>query len=100
MLRQSAESNLKVVRDTEDHQPIGVIVNTHLFQVPQAQIDSKVALVKLGNQYGQRVIYPANQTAEIFCRIAGSKTLTQRLVDDIKKLGYSVEVVQDLPKEL
>jgi hypothetical protein len=68
--------------------------------VPQPEVDPKVCLVKIGQQYGQRVIHPANETANIFCRIAGSKTLTQRLVDDIKRLGYSVEVVQDLPKEL
>lgn len=66
----------------------------------EPEADPKVCLVKLGTQYGQRVICPANNTAELFCRIAGTKTLTQRLVDDIKKLGYSVEVVQDLPKEL
>lgn len=68
--------------------------------VPMPEADPKICLVKLGNQYGQRVIFPANTTAETFCRIAGSKTLTQRLVDDIKRLGYVVEVVQDQPKEL
>jgi len=60
----------------------------------------QTCLVKLGNQYGQQVAFPANEQAELFCQIAGAKTLTPRIRDLIKKLGYRIEVVQDLPKEL
>ena len=56
--------------------------------------------VVLATQYGQEVIRPACEKAELFCEIAGTKTLTRRLVEQIKKLGYRVEVIPTQPKEL
>ena len=59
-----------------------------------------VILVQLGHQYGQEVIHPACEKSELFCQIAGTRTLTRKLVQQIKQLGYRVEVQQNLPKEL
>lgn len=56
--------------------------------------------VKIGNQYGQRVIHPACEKALLFADLLQTKTLTQRHIDKIKGLGYTIEVLQDLPKEL
>lgn len=56
--------------------------------------------VTLGQQYGQEVVRPACTKAEIFCQIAGTKTLTRQLVAQVKSLGYKVEVMPTQPKEL
>ncbi len=72
----------------------------HRMTVVSALESDKTVLVKLASQYGQQVALPANEQAELFCQIAGIKTLTPRVRDLIKKLGYRIEVVQDLPKEL
>ena len=52
--------------------------------------------VRIISQYGQQRVFPACPTADLFCSIAGSKTLTDSAVRDIKALGYIVNVVQDL----
>ena len=52
--------------------------------------------VRIVSQYGQQRIFPDCPTAELFCSIAGSKTLTDGAIRDIKALGYSVNVVQDV----
>lgn len=70
------------------------------FVVHMSQPQSLTCLVKLGTQYGQRVIHPADETSRLFAELAGSKTLTPRTIELIKKLGYTVNVVQDLPTEL
>lgn len=59
-----------------------------------------VLKVKIGNQYGQRVIHPACEKSNLFCDLLQCKTFTQRQIDKLKALGYTLKVVQDLPKEL
>lgn len=49
--------------------------------------------VRIVSQYGQQRIFPACHTAELFCSIAGAKTLTDSAIRDIKALGYTVNVV-------
>jgi hypothetical protein len=56
--------------------------------------------VVLDKQYGQEVIKPACQTAETFCQIAGTRIMTRRLVEQVKRLGYSVHVIPTQPKTL
>lgn len=63
-------------------------------------VDVFVIKVRLANQYGQEVIHPACDKACKFCEIAGSKTMTRRLVEQVKSLGYRVEVIPTEPKEL
>ena len=43
------------------------------------------------DQYGQQVFHPANRTAEVFARIAGTKTITAPTLKLIMELGYLVE---------
>ncbi len=57
-------------------------------------------VVKLGNQYGQRVIHPADERAMLMADLLQTKTFTARHVDKLKALGYEVRVVQDLPETL
>jgi hypothetical protein len=56
--------------------------------------------VTLGSQYGQRTVHPACDKSEIFCTIAGTKLLTPRLIEQIKRLGYKVTVIPTEPSEL
>lgn len=58
------------------------------------------AIVKITNQYGQQVVRPVNDVAIEFANIAGTQTLTKPTIEAMKRLGYTVEVQQDLPKTL
>ena len=40
--------------------------------------------------YGNRVIYPKDETAQAFARIAGTKTLTLEALRLIRALGYEI----------
>lgn len=58
------------------------------------------AIVRLANQYGQKVVIPVCPVAKEFANIAGTKTLTKPTIDAMKRLGYTVEVEQSLPVTL
>jgi hypothetical protein len=49
--------------------------------------------VSIKNVYGRDTIYPKNETAEIFCRIAGTRTLTRETLVLAGKLGFGLEVL-------
>ena len=49
--------------------------------------------VTLRNVYGEEKIYPACVQAEAFAEIANQKTLTYSQIKLIKKLGFTVEIV-------
>lgn len=55
----------------------------------------KPAIVKITNVFGNRTIYPINEEAKIFARIAGTKTLTESTIKNMKALGYDVYVQQE-----
>lgn len=55
-------------------------------------MESTVIKIKIIGKYGNALAYPMNETAELFCRIAGRKTLTKKSLELIKKLGFTVEV--------
>ncbi len=42
-------------------------------------------------QYGKWVYYPACSDAKVFAEIAGTKTLTDATLVQIKKLGYEIK---------
>jgi hypothetical protein len=44
--------------------------------------------------YGVPCVYPVCDSAKTFCALCGTKTLTQHMVVNIKKLGYQIEVKQ------
>jgi hypothetical protein len=52
--------------------------------------------VKIKSVYGNEMIYPVCETANIFAKMLGTKTLTSAAIKHIKQLGYTVEVVQDV----
>jgi hypothetical protein len=52
--------------------------------------------VRIVSQFGNQRIFPACDKAELFCAIAGSRTLTDAAIKAIKALGYAVTVVQDV----
>lgn len=51
--------------------------------------------VTIENIYGRKIIYPACEKAQTFAKIAGHKTLTLPVIEQIKKLGYAIAVVQE-----
>jgi hypothetical protein len=55
---------------------------------------NKLVLVKFENVFGRELIYPDNEQAELFCKIADTKSLTHEMIRYIKQLGYSVETRQ------
>jgi hypothetical protein len=50
--------------------------------------------VQIKDQYGCPVIHPLCDRARLFAKLAGTKTLTQRALDTISQLGYTVHVEQ------
>lgn len=57
--------------------------------------------VRIDRNYGIQTVYPACPAAELFARIAGTKTLTRNAMRDIAALGYAIEVTApEVPKTL
>jgi hypothetical protein len=56
---------------------------------------SNIVQVSIRHVYGNRLIYPVNEQATLFAKIAGSKTLTVAILDAIKALGYDIQVVTE-----
>jgi hypothetical protein len=56
---------------------------------------SDIVQVSIRHVYGNRLIYPVNEQAKLFAKIAGSKTLTVAVLDTIKELGYDIQIVQE-----
>lgn len=55
-------------------------------------MNNQKVLVEVRDVYGNRRIYPANETAKLFTDIAGTRTLDPHVVRLIRKLGYEIEV--------
>jgi len=51
--------------------------------------------VRIANNYGNRVVYPVCPRAHTFAEMAGTATLTDRVVSLIKSLGIDVKVQQE-----
>ena len=56
--------------------------------------------VEIKSQYGAYVIHPVCDKAKTFAQIAGTKTLTRDAIQNIKSLGFTVEVRQLQPVTL
>lgn len=52
-----------------------------------------VVQLKVKQNYGSQALYPHNDAAHLFARIAGTKTLTIDVVKSIMALGYEVVYV-------
>jgi hypothetical protein len=48
--------------------------------------------IKIKNVYGSTTYYPVCPRAQLFASIAGTKTLTQAAINDIRSLGYAINV--------
>lgn len=66
----------------------------------ELETNSLSALVRIKHQYGQEVVQPICPVALEFAAIAGTKVLTPKTVESMKKLGYTIEVEQTLPRTL
>jgi hypothetical protein len=62
--------------------------------------EANVVLVEVRNVYGNETIYPACDNAKQFCAIAGTKTLPQHLLKNIKALGFDVRLAPQITKVL
>ena len=49
-------------------------------------------IVRVRSVYGVPNIYPVNDSAEAFARIAGTKTLSRSVLEEAERLGYSIVV--------
>jgi hypothetical protein len=60
---------------------------------------ARVVEVEARNVYGNRMIYPANETARIFAELAGKKTLAQSDLILIRNLGFEIRQVAEALEE-
>jgi hypothetical protein len=49
-------------------------------------------IVEIKTVYGNETIYPANDTAQVFADLIGTKTLSRLKLGLIQAMGYSVQV--------
>ena len=54
--------------------------------------------IRCDKNYGLLTYYPACDRAQIFARIAGTKTLTTHALRDIAMLGVEIEIEQTAPR--
>jgi hypothetical protein len=52
--------------------------------------------VRVRNVYGTKMIYPACDKSQIFAQLAGHTVLTQNTIDCVRRLGYLIEVQQEV----
>ncbi len=54
--------------------------------------------IRCDKNYGIETFYPACERAQLFARIAGTKTLTRHALRDITALGIEIEIEQTAPR--
>ena len=59
---------------------------------------TKSIKVQVKTSYGNTLIYPVCETAKLFTKLTGNKTLRMTDMEVIRKLGFSVEQV--MPESL
>lgn len=55
--------------------------------------------IEMKEVYGETKVYPVCEKAKLFARIAGTKTLTRPVLEDVERLGYQLELMVN-PKYL
>jgi hypothetical protein len=55
--------------------------------------------IEMKEVYGETKVYPVCGKAKLLARIAGTKTLTRPVLEDIERLGYQLELIVN-PKYL
>lgn len=48
--------------------------------------------VRVSNNFGNRAVYPDCEVAHKLAALIGTKTFTERAIEQIKDLGYTIEV--------
>lgn len=56
-------------------------------------------IIRLKNNYGQQVAYPACNKSKLFAQLADTKTLTKQTINIVKALGYEVRIEQQSSEE-
>jgi hypothetical protein len=51
-----------------------------------------IITVRITNNFGNRAVYPVCGTAKKLAALIGTKTFTDRAIEQIKDLGYSISV--------
>lgn len=60
-------------------------------------MEKLLVTVEIKSNYGREAIYPVNEAARHFARIAGTKTLSRANIETIKALGFTIKTkTQDL----
>lgn len=54
---------------------------------------TKVVEIKVKSVYGNTLIYPANEAAELIAKIAGTKTLSNQVLAYAEQLGFQIKEV-------
>lgn len=49
-------------------------------------------MIEIREHYGKRRAYPVCEDAEAFARIAGTATLTKAVLEEIRSLGYDIQI--------
>lgn len=52
------------------------------------------AQVEIKDVYGNKSVYPVNDTARYLAQLAGTKTLTTNTLATAKNMGFTFEVIQ------
>ena len=66
------------------------MANAYLNNIGAPGLTLKVCVDRV---WGRYTIYPANETAELFAQIAGTKTLTNSTLALAERLGFLIEQV-------
>lgn len=53
-------------------------------------------IIKITKNFGTEAIYPVSDSAQVFARIAGTRTLTRDTLKYVEKLGYKITVQQEV----
>jgi hypothetical protein len=53
-----------------------------------------IAEIEIREVYGNKAIYPVNNTAKYLAQLAGTKTLTTSTLATAKNMGFTFEVIQ------
>ena len=62
----------------------------------KVETNQKIFEIKFRTVYGNRLIYPVNDTSLAIARLMGKKTFKRNELDIIKSIGFDVQVEPDV----
>jgi hypothetical protein len=62
----------------------------------EEKIMKDIFLIKIRSVYGNRLIYPVNSLALSVAKLMGKKTFNKGEIQEIKKIGFEVQVEQEV----